>query len=29
VIYQFPLQIPYFPNGTINIQSTSQMVISN
>jgi Flp pilus assembly protein TadG len=29
VIYQFPLQIPYFPSGTINIQSTSQMVISN
>lgn len=29
VTYPFPLQIPYFPGGTINIQSTSQMVIVN
>lgn len=29
VTYPFPLHIPYFPSGTINIQSTSQMVIAN
>jgi Flp pilus assembly protein TadG len=29
VIYAFPLHIPYFPSGTINIRSTSQTVISN
>ena len=29
VSYPFLLQIPYFPSGTINIHSTSQMVISN
>lgn len=29
VTYPFPLHIPYFPSSTINIHSTSQMVISN
>ena len=29
VTYPFPLHVPYFPSTTINIQSTSQMVISN
>ncbi len=29
VTYQFPLNIPYWKNATVNISSTSQMVISN
>jgi Flp pilus assembly protein TadG len=29
VNYLFPLHVPYFPSGSINIRSTSQVVIAN